>query len=100
MNREAILEVVLDTVRGYRLAMLAKDDEVGADTQLFGRNGVLDSMGLVSVIVELEQRLSDLSGTEVSLMNDRAMSRRDNPFRTPRALADYAQAQLSGTSAG
>jgi acyl carrier protein len=75
--------------------MNANEETIEPDTSLFGVGGALDSIGLVSVVIELEQKLSDLSGHDVSLMNDRAMSRTHNPFRTPRALAEYALAQLS-----
>lgn len=96
MNQEAVLALVLETVRAYRLAMNAQGEEaIEPDTSLFGSGGALDSIGLVSVVIELEQKLSDLSGNDVSLMNDRAMSRSHNPFRTSRALAEYAHGQLS-----
>jgi acyl carrier protein len=95
MNQQAILELVLETVRAYRLAMSAGDEAIEPDTPLFGADGALDSIGLVSVVIEVEQKLSDLSGNDVSLMNDRAMSRSHNPFRTARALSEYAHGQLS-----
>ena len=98
MKREAILDLVIETVRAYRVAMNAGDQTpIEPETSLFGPGGTLDSIGLVSVVIELEQKLSDLSGRDVSLMNDRAMSRSHNPFRTPRALAEYAHGQLSTT---
>ena len=101
MNHEAILELVIETVRAYRLDMNAEGDEaIEPDTSLFGPEGALDSIGLVSVVIELEQKLSDLSGNDVSLMNDRAMSRSQNPFRTPRALAEYVNGQLSAEPVG
>jgi acyl carrier protein len=95
LKLEAILALVLETVRDYRLAMKMDGEMIEPDTTLFGSGGALDSIGLVSVVIELEQRLSDLSGQDVTLMNDRAMSRSHNPFRTPRALAEYAYGQLS-----
>lgn len=96
MNREEILELVLETVRGYRLAASPEGrDDAGPDVAFLGSDGVLDSIGLVSVVIELEQKLSDLSGRDLSLMDDRAMSRSRSPFRTPRTLAEYAYARLS-----
>jgi hypothetical protein len=95
LKREAILALVLETVRDYRLAMKADGEPIEPDTPLFGAGGALDSIGLVSVVIELEQKLADLSGHDVTLMNDRAMARSHNPFHTPRALAEYAYGQLS-----
>jgi acyl carrier protein len=76
------------------------DGPIGPETTLFGAGGVLDSIGLVSVIIELEQKLSDLAGRDVSLMNDRALSRSRSPFRTVGTLAEYAAAEMgrSGTA--
>lgn len=96
MDPSALVDLVAETVRAYRVTMLSTDQPIGPETRLFGLGGVLDSLGLVSVVVELEQRLSDLEGREVSLMNDRAMSQSRSPFRTVRTLADYAQEQLTG----
>ena len=95
MERESLLTLIAETVRDYRHTMAAVDQPVDAETFLFGREGVLDSLGLVSVVVELEQRLSDREGREISLMNDQAMSQTRSPFRTVRSLADYALAQIA-----
>lgn len=95
MDESALLDLIAETVRGYRVTMRAGDADIGPDTALLGPGGALDSIGLVSVIVELEQTLSDRTGSEVSLMNDRALSQTRSPFRTVRALAEYSRAQLS-----
>jgi acyl carrier protein len=69
--------------------------ELGPDTPLLGREGVVDSLGLVSVVVAVEQALADELGIAVSLADDRAFSRKSSPFRTVRTLAGYA-AELAG----
>lgn len=94
MDQPALLALIAETVRAYSLTARGVNSSVGPDTQLFGESGVLDSMGLVSVVVELEQALSDRVGRDISLMNDRAMSQTRSPFRTVRSLAEYAMAQL------
>ncbi len=95
MNQQSIVDLIVKTVQGYRMTMDGLADALGPETRLFGPSGVLDSLGLVSVIVELEQKLSDLQVREVSLMNDRALSQMQSPFRTVRSLADYVKAQLA-----
>jgi len=86
----------VDTIRGYRNAMGgASDAPLDGESLLFGPGGALDSIGLVSVVVELEQVLAERSGGPVSLMNDRALSRSSSPFRTVGSLAEYAMEQLS-----
>jgi acyl carrier protein len=70
-----------------RVALPATIDH---DTPLFGREGFLDSMALVSLVVAVEQAIEDELGVSVSLADDRALSQRTSPYRTVGALADYA----------
>jgi acyl carrier protein len=99
MDQQTLLALISETIRAYSLTMTAVDSPVGPDTPLFGPSGVLDSLGLVSVVVELEQKLTDRVGRDISLMNDRAMSQSRSPFRTVRSLAEYAMAQLPDSGA-
>ncbi len=94
MEQDDLVELIAETVREYGGTMQrGVDGPIGADTPLFGPNGALDSIGLVSVVVELEQKLSDRAGRAISLMNDRALSRTRSPFRTVGSLAEYAREQ-------
>ncbi len=77
-------------------ALVALNDElpeedrvaVSADTVLFGVDAEIDSLSLVSVIVDVETALND-AGMDVSLTDDRAMSRAVSPFTDVRALTAY-----------
>jgi acyl carrier protein len=62
---------------------------VSGDTVLVGKDAVLDSLGVVSLIVEVEQRVEEAHGVSVTLANDRAMSQRNSPFRTIGVLTDH-----------
>jgi acyl carrier protein len=62
---------------------------VGPDTCLFGDGSALDSLSLVSVIVDLEMLVSDQFGKTISLTDDRAMSRNPVPFSNVTALKAY-----------
>jgi hypothetical protein len=62
---------------------------VGPDTCLFGEGSALDSLSLVSVIVDLEMLVSDQFGKSISLTDDRAMSRNPVPFSNVAALKTY-----------
>ena len=95
----AIVDLIVETVEGYRVSTDSGGAPVARDTALFGASGVLDSLGLVSVLVEIEQKVADRLGRTVSLMDDRAMSQASSPFRTVASLAVYLAAQLSAGSA-
>lgn len=69
------------------------------DCVLFGANGKLDSLALVSLILDIEERISDEFGIAITLADDRAMSQRNSPFRTAAALADYVAVLLGEAAA-
>ena len=71
-----------------------------ADTALFGRAGALDSLGLVNLIVAVEQAVEDELGASVVLADEKAMSQSASPFRTVGTLADYVRRQISEHAGG
>jgi acyl carrier protein len=86
----ALIACIGDTLRNI-LAQQGKPApaSVDADTALFGRGGWLDSMGLVTLVVEVEQVLAEQFGLPITLADDRAMSQRSSPFRTVGTLVAY-----------
>jgi acyl carrier protein len=69
------------------------------DTVLVGKDAVLDSLGVVSLIVEVEQRVEGEHGVSITLANDRAMSQRNSPFRTVGVLTDHVLTMVAEASA-
>ena len=72
--------------------------EQRGEAQLYGRGGPLDSLGLVSLIVEVEAAVEDRFGQSVVLADERALSQHRSPIRTVDALADYIVAMLAERS--
>lgn len=62
---------------------------VSPQTILFGPEAELDSLSLVSVIVDIETALNTDYNFEVSLTDDRAMTREISPFTDVPALKAY-----------
>lgn len=56
---------------------------------LFGSGATIDSLTLVSLIVDLESKISEEFSLEISLTDDRAMTREISPFDTFGSLKDY-----------
>jgi acyl carrier protein len=91
---------VIDII--YR-ALQALNEELSADkqvplnpqTRLFGPEATLDSLSLVSVIVDVEAGVADDLGKTVSLTDDEAMSQEVSPFSSVDTLADYILKQLA-----
>lgn len=67
------------------------------DTLLFSRGGLLDSMGIVSLVVATEQAIEDRYGVSVALADEQALSQASGPYQTIRALADYASSVMENT---
>lgn len=63
--------------------------EISPRTCLFGADAAIDSLSLVSVIVDVEQEASERLGFPVSLTDDRALDQQVSPFTDPEHLADY-----------
>ena len=74
-------------------------ENVTEETVLVGKDAVLDSLGVVSLIVEVEQRVEGEHNVSVTLANDKAMSARNSPFRTVGVLTDHLVAMIAEESA-
>lgn len=61
------------------------------DFPVYGDGGFLDSLDLVRLIITLEQRLSEREGKPISLSSSKAMSYKNNPYRTFYTLVDFVE---------
>ncbi len=77
---------------------VARPPNLDRATVVFGGGGLLDSMGIVMLVVDLEQAVCTETGKAVTLADDRAMSQRSSPYRSVGALEDYIDAQLNGAA--
>ena len=68
--------------------------EKSLDTKLFGRGSKLDSLGLINLVVAVEQNIEDEFDVEITLADVRAMSQENSPFRTVGSLTDYIEMLL------
>ena len=67
---------------------------ISLETVLFGEGGKLNSLDLVNLIVELEQRLEEQFDTVFTLADERAMSERNSPFRSVQSLIEFVDARI------
>jgi acyl carrier protein len=96
-----ILSLVVNAVREIgELNELPLPDTIGRDTALLGEGSLFDSVALVSLVVALEQTLTDEQHVVISLADERAMSQQRSPFQTVGSLADYAERLIQEASDG
>ncbi len=69
-------------------------------TRLFGLDGVVDSLGLVHLIVGVEQAVNDRFGAAVALASEKAISMEHSPFQTVGRLIDFVVEQLRAQADG
>jgi len=59
-----------------------------------GSSSKLDSLGLINIIVAVENNIENEFDTTITLADERAMSQENSPFRTVGSLADYIELLL------
>jgi acyl carrier protein len=100
IDRTAALEIVKASLQEVFVQTgMPAPDAVTEETVLVGKDAVLDSLGVVSLIVEVEQRVDGEHDVSVTLANDKAMSARNSPFRTVGVLTDHVVAMVAEESA-
>ncbi len=86
-----LVEQIIFTALNSLNAELDDDRKVKihSNTALFGVNAEIDSLSLVSLIVDIETAINSDHGLEISLTDDRAMTRTVSPFTDVQALKTY-----------
>lgn len=89
---EELVYPVVDEMQGSVIAgaRLIKAPE----TLLLGSDAPLDSIGFVTFVVAVEERIAEATGRAITLADEKALSLSASPFRTLGALADYIAQRL------
>jgi acyl carrier protein len=75
-----------------RSTIIAEKENVNQDTVILGLNSKLDSIGFVTFITELEERVSIENKNDIYLiMDDIHEFNKDNKILSAKILADYIQ---------
>ena len=85
-----VTQAVMDAIDELN-EQLPKEErlEKSIDTPLFGSGGNLDSLGLVSLITSVEQKIEETIGVNLTLLEDIAVLEDENPFENVNTLAGY-----------
>lgn len=90
--KDKVLEIVSEIID--EINALASDDqqlEKELDAPLYGGMGKLDSLGLVNVMVSVEQKAKDEFGVVIDVANEKAISQENSPFKTVGSLVNYIE---------
>ena len=85
-----IEKIIIDTLIEFNEEL--ENQELNSPTlktKLYGTNGTLDSLALVSFLTDLEESISEKFDKDIVLADDRAMSATSSPFRNVESLSKY-----------
>ena len=92
MKIDNIKTIVFRTIDDLNQNLIKEDQlDKSLETKLIGGNNKLDSLGLINLIVAVEQNIEDEFDITITLADEKAMSQKHSPFRTVRSLADYIE---------
>ena len=90
IGREEVLTLVLSALEIYCSENdIIFDISKGEELKLFGGDSLLDSLGLVSLVVSIEEAIEEQFNVSIVLADEKAMSRRTSPFSRVSYLVDY-----------
>ncbi len=95
MSHDQIIKIILQAIE--QLNMSREPDQqltVEPEAAIFGADSPLDSLGLVALVIDIEEALAD-EGAEVSLSDEKTMSQKQSPFRTVTTLAAFIEEKLA-----
>lgn len=92
--RQDLIALITELTREILEAEGRPAPELRTDTPLYAKDGLLDSMGIVSLVIAVEQALEDREGISIALADEKALSRTSGPYRTIGTLAEYTDEVL------
>lgn len=96
-TKEELLEIVIACTR-----RVIEENNIGDvasivhNTPLYGKNGILDSLGLVQLIADAEDEIYNKYNKTITIADEKAMSMKFSPFRSIASLTDYIESLLTG----
>lgn len=93
--QEKIEKIIIDTLKELNEEL---ENEAflnpNSKTKLYGGDGAMDSLALVSFIADLEDKISDEFEKDIILADEKAMSAKTSPFRNIESLTSYIKSLL------
>ncbi|MEZ5197513.1 MAG: hypothetical protein R2764_14290 [Bacteroidales bacterium] len=94
MEKEQVNTIVKSSISDYLKVIKNIDLELVDDTRLIGGENNIESIDLVSIILDVEEAFR-VHEKDISLTSEKAMSIKNSPFRTVSALVDFIYDQIN-----
>ena len=93
-NEHQIEKLVIDCVQEYLITIGNTGTIVTKETVLIGADAIIDSIGLVNIIVDIEGELSSKE-YNILLTSEKAMSRKISPFRSINSIVAFIKESIN-----
>ena len=93
--KEKIKSLVIESLNELK-EMNGLDFELTDETILLGEDSVMDSFDFVSFVSTLEEKIADETGKTVSVVSEKAFSKKYSPFKTVDRITDYVMELMDG----
>ena len=95
INKEIATKLIFEGIKDYNTQVNKKNQlPISIELELFSENGVLDSLGLVNLIMSIEEKFEDYLDTSIVIADEKAMSQKNSPFQSVQSMADYLSKEL------
>lgn len=96
-NKTQILDAIYGAIDEVNAAQ-GSENQIAKDpaSVLFGQGGKLDSLGLLTFVLQVEQRVQAAGHPSFTLTDEKSMADTPTAFRTVDTLADYVVGRLGG----
>ena len=81
--------IVIETISNYSIEIRKNLEVVDENTRLLGSASCFDSSDLIQIIVEIEDKINLEFNAEITLTDEKAMSRSTSPFINVGALSKF-----------
>lgn len=87
-------ELLIDAINEIKEDLEIKElENVKDDTPLFD---LLDSMAILDLILEIENRLQEKYNKYIQIADDKTMDAINTPFKTFKTLLEYVEGKVNG----
>ena len=95
IDAAAIEQIVFKCIEELNLQLPPESKlQNSLDTILVGEAGVLDSLGLITFIVSLEEAVEEETGTHMALLEEELLVDSEGPLRTVGSMVNWIVSRL------
>lgn len=96
MQQKALEKTIIQSIQELQYeGLVDKDLSLSPETELYGPKGILTSLNLVTLVVDLEEVIASDYGKNITLTHEKTFSVQNSPFKTIANLAGYISELIS-----